>query len=156
MDIANLLHSLTVAGLTLTQEADGLKVLGPVHRLTPEQKQALTEHKQTLLTLATCYFQTEEQEERDAIEWADSQGPDVRGSLADAIEFFEELTDTMRQHNPPLSIPFRWSTRRKKRPANAVALAWPTWQSFTEAKAYAATVPNADAFATSQVGTTQR
>ena len=96
MNIADLLHSLTVDGLTLTQEPAGsLKVLGPVHRLTPGQKQGLSDYKQTLLTLTsppTCFIpwlSPEEKVEREAIQWADSRSPEVLEALTDAIEYYE-------------------------------------------------------------------
>lgn len=113
MNIADLLHSLTISGLTLSQSPAGeLKVLGPVHKLTQQQKQGLSDHKQTLLALAsqpTCFIPPQEESdydkktksipwltpeartEREAIQWADSRSPEVAQALANAIDFFEDI-----------------------------------------------------------------
>jgi hypothetical protein len=98
MNIADLLHSLTLAGLTLSQGQGGeLKVLGPIHRLTQKQKQGLSEHKQTLLALTThptCLIPWVSQEaraEREAICWADSRAPEVAEALTKAMAFFDDI-----------------------------------------------------------------
>jgi hypothetical protein len=45
------MHSLALAGLTLRSAGGYLEVHGPTHRLTPEQKTSLAEHKQVLLQM---------------------------------------------------------------------------------------------------------
>ncbi|MDA7903791.1 hypothetical protein N9B31_09040 [Mariniblastus sp.] len=72
MQIPELLHSLTLAGLSLATEADGkLSVVGPVKTLTDGQRRSLKEHAQSLLELRrqTCLML--EQAEREALLWAD-------------------------------------------------------------------------------------
>lgn len=98
MDIANLLHSLTVAGLSLRLgEADSLQVVGATHKLTLDQQQALRQHKPTLLAMLRppppCFIQ----KEREAIIFADTA--EALGPLREAIEYFSRLADDMRFHN---------------------------------------------------------
>ncbi|MEQ1904756.1 MAG: hypothetical protein ABL888_11265 [Pirellulaceae bacterium] len=101
LDIATLLHSLTVDGLTLRRgDADALEVAGELKRLTLSQQQALRAHKPTLLKMLpppTCFIQVLD-DERDAIRFADT--PEALAPLADAIEYFERQADAMRLHNP--------------------------------------------------------
>jgi len=83
MQIPELLHSLTLAGLSLATEADGkLSVVGPVKTLTDEQRQSLKEHAESLLELQQQTCLTLEQAEREAIEWA---GTDEAQGLGEAI-----------------------------------------------------------------------
>ncbi len=105
MDIATLLHSLTLSGLTLRRgDADALEVVGPVQSLSLEQQQALRENKPTLLAMLTppptCFILDEytAEAEREAIQFADT--PEALAPLGNAIEFFECLADDMRAHNP--------------------------------------------------------
>jgi hypothetical protein len=96
MDIVNLLHSLTVAGLTLRAGAGGsLEVVGDVSRVNQAQREALKTHKPALLVMLgpppTCYVI----EEREAIRWESDptkQG-EVSKALAEALEFFEGIID---------------------------------------------------------------
>lgn len=110
MDIASLLHSLTVAGLCVRPGLGGtLEVVGDVSKVTPTQREALSAHKSTLLAMLapppTCYPPredlvseddfAEELAERFAIQWVESTGTQhqVSQALAEAIEFFEQVID---------------------------------------------------------------
>lgn len=96
MDVANLLHSLTTQGLTLSlgEAPDTIAVVGPVASLTLEQQRGLTEHKQTLLSMLTppptCYIPEDAQPDT----------PEDLGSLNRCMEYFERLTDEVGFHNP--------------------------------------------------------
>lgn len=97
MDIPTLLHSLTVSGLSLRRgEADSLQVVGPVEALTHSQREALSEHKPTLLAMLppppTCYLpnQSKGQAELES---------DLK-SLKEAFSFFDELANEMKFFAP--------------------------------------------------------
>lgn len=104
MDIPTLLHSLTSAELRLELGLGGsLQVTGATHKLTLEQQHALREHKPTLLLMLTtppCYLLDDcnAEAERQAIQFADT--PEALAPLKRAMEFFEQLADDMRWHNP--------------------------------------------------------
>jgi hypothetical protein len=132
MDIATLLHSLTVAGLTLRRgSGDSLEVLGDVTKVTPTQREALSRHKAMLLVMLTppptCNIPTrsepelvtdsafaEELAEHFAAEWVEATGTQrqVSQALADAMELFTRAVygrkpppeDT--QPIPPLPLRF--------------------------------------------------
>jgi len=130
MDITNLLHALTVAGLTLRRGVgDSLEVVGDLSKVTQAQRQALSTHKLTLLAMltppTTCYIlKTPEAElfiddpfavelaERFAIEWAEATGTQgqVSQALAEAIEFFEVVVDDRepKPKEPPPPPPPRY------------------------------------------------
>lgn len=120
MDIASLLHSLTVAGLRLRAGAGGtLEVVGDVSKVTPTQREALSAHKSTLLAMLapppTCNLPktdsvtdddfAEELAERFAIQWLESTGTQhqVSQALTEAIEFFEQVIDS--REPPPKQAP---------------------------------------------------
>ena len=123
MDIATLLHSLTVAGLTLRRGAgDSLEVLGDVSKVTHPQREALSRHKPVLLVMLTppptCNIPTrsepervtdsafaDELAERFAIEWVEATGTQhqVSQALTEAMEFFERVVDG--REPPPKEAP---------------------------------------------------
>jgi hypothetical protein len=75
--------------------------LGPSEDLGPLP----TVHKRTLLTmltpLPTCFIlHCGEAEEREAIQFADSDSPEAMAALCDAMEYFELLTDSRATHCP--------------------------------------------------------
>lgn len=96
MDVGNLLHTLTIQGLSLKlgEVPDTIAVIGPVASLTLEQRRALAEHKPTLLAMLTppptCYIPEDTQTE-DA---------EDLGSLNRCMEYFERLADEVEFHNP--------------------------------------------------------
>jgi hypothetical protein len=74
-----------------------------VASLTLEQQRALAEHKRTLLSMLTppptCFIpDCGEAEEREAVQFADSDSPEAMAALCDAMEYFELLTDARATH----------------------------------------------------------
>ncbi len=94
MNVANLLHSLTTQGLTLSlgEAPETIAVVGPVATLTLEQQRALAEHKPTLLAMLTppptCYIPEQ------------AGTPEDLGSLNRCMEYFEQLIDEVGTHCP--------------------------------------------------------
>ncbi|MHB8860991.1 MAG: hypothetical protein ACYC6N_01215 [Pirellulaceae bacterium] len=77
MDLANLVQTLAVEGFTLGRVGcNAIEVTGPMPRLTPALRQALAEHKPTLLAMLS----PEVDSEREAIQ-QEAEAP------ADAVAF---------------------------------------------------------------------
>ena len=51
ISVSDLMHSLTISGLTLSLADDQLKVCGEIGKLTLSQKQSLSQHKDTIKLL---------------------------------------------------------------------------------------------------------
>jgi hypothetical protein len=51
LSVSELMHSLTISGLTLSLADEQLKVCGEIGKLTTSQKQALSQHKDTIKLL---------------------------------------------------------------------------------------------------------
>ncbi len=117
MDIQTLLNSLTMGGFELATEPGGsLAVLGPVDSLTPRQKQAIREHKQTLLSLASPHRPPGcipyEEAEREAILWADTN--DADNALEFALADWDELPEPDPACEQCGGILFRWDVAGRR------------------------------------------
>jgi len=104
MDIATLLHSLTVAGLQLRlgDAFNTLQVVGEVSKLTLEQQRALRDHKLNLLEMLTppptCFIHGDIDADAEARERESIQLADI--SEAAINKYFQGLTLDMRFYNP--------------------------------------------------------
>lgn len=78
LNVPDLLHSLTVAGMSLAVDDGELKVRGEVQSLTPSQRDALIANKPTLLAML--------------------QPPDDDRVFREAMAYFDELAAEMATH----------------------------------------------------------
>ena len=73
MNLPDLIHSLTIAGIKMKLGPDGaIDVFGQIERLTDEHRQGVRENKSQIQQLLGCFTESEEEAEREAIIWADT------------------------------------------------------------------------------------
>ncbi len=109
MDIPELLHNLTLQGFSLgVVGCDSIEVQGPVAKLSPSLKQALQEHKPSLLQILQPRKETTGDDYAEAERWAIQHEHELPPQEFNPDEFGAAGFCTCRSPRIGQGVQFRW------------------------------------------------